>query len=136
MTFSISGPPSIKAYSSRPRERYISARTQAFRDAAYLESWRNKVERIGNLNYPHEAQQRHLHGRLILNVLINHDGRVMRVDVAQSSGSAVLDDAAKRIVQLASPFPPFPKAMRKQYDQLMITRTWIFEADNTLRTAR
>ena len=124
-------------YNKRPRRLFLdTVDAKSSIEAAYLAKWVRRVERIGNLNYPHEAARRHLHGRLILNVLINHDGRVLRIDVAQSSGATVLDDAAKRIVQLASPFPPFPKAMRKQYDQLMITRTWIFEADNTLRTAR
>lgn len=127
----------IRNYNKRPRRLFldtVNARSSV--EASYLAHWVRRVQRIGNLNYPHQAARRHLHGRLILDVLINHDGRVLSVKIAKSSGSIVLDDAAKRIVRLASPFPAFPKALRKRYDQLMITRTWIFNANNTLHTTR
>lgn len=127
----------IRNYNKRPRRLFldtVNARSSV--EASYLAHWVRRVERIGNLNYPHQAASRNLHGRLILDVLINHTGRVLSVKIAKSSGSVVLDDAAKRIVRLASPFAPFPKALRKRYDQLMITRTWIFETNNTLHTTR
>lgn len=122
---------SIKAYSSRPRERYISARTQSFRDAAYLEAWRQKIERIGNLNYPEQAKREGLSGSLILDVALNPDGTVNNIDVRRSSGHKLLDDAAVRIVKLAAPFAPFSQEMRKDTDILHITRTWQFLNDNS-----
>ncbi|OBS08135.1 energy transducer TonB [Acidihalobacter prosperus] len=123
-------------YNQRPRRLFldtVNAKTAV--EAGYLAHWVRRVERVGNLNYPDAAIRDRLHGRLILNVLISHTGHVLKIVVAQSSGSAVLDDAAKRIVRLASPFPPFPAAMRKQYDQLMITRTWIFRSGELRTTA-
>ena len=122
---------SLEAYSHRPRQRYISARSQAYRDAAYLEAWRSKIERIGNLNYPEEAKRQNLSGSLILDVAINADGSVHRIELRRSSGYKLLDDAAIRIVRLAAPFAPLSAEMRKDTDILHITRTWQFLNDNS-----
>ncbi len=122
---------SIQAYTRRPRERYISARSQSFRDAAYLAAWRDKIERIGNLNYPEEAKRQNLAGSLILDVALNPDGTVNGIELRHSSGYKLLDDAAIRIVKLAAPFAPFSKEMRKDTDILHITRTWQFQNDNS-----
>lgn len=122
---------SIQAYTRRPRERYISARSQSFRDAAYLAAWREKIERIGNLNYPEEAKHQNLTGSLILDVALNPDGTVNGIELRHSSGYKLLDDAAIRIVKLAAPFAPFSKEMRKDTDILHITRTWQFQNDNS-----
>ena len=117
-------------YAKRPRIHYVDAvGAKSVLEASYIEAWVDRVERLGTLNYPDEAIRRRLDGRLILNVLIDRDGKVLRAEIAESSGHRVLDDAALRIVQLASPFAEFPVEMRKSYDQLMITRTWVFRSD-------
>jgi protein TonB len=67
-------------------------------------------------------------------VLINHNGDVLNVEVGSPSGEQALDDAAVRIVKLAAPFRPFDKGMRSRYDQLMITRTWVFQAGHSMFT--
>ncbi len=124
-----------RAYAQKPRINYIdtlSAKTAA--EARYIKDWVAKVEQVGNLNYPDEARRRRLSGSLILHVLINHDGDVLKVEVGSPSGEQVLDDAAVRIVKLAAPFRPFDKEMRGRYDQLMITRTWVFQAGHSLFT--
>ena len=123
---------SVQAQAKQPRERFISASTQAMRDAAYMESWRDKVERIGNLNYPEEAKQRHLSGSLILDVAILPDGSVKNITVRRSSGHKLLDDAAVRIVKLAAPFAPFPADIRRDTDILHITKMWQFLSGNQL----
>lgn len=110
----------------RPRRKFISANTKEFRFAAYMEAWRAKVERVGNINYPDEARQRNLSGSLLLDVAINPDGSVREITVRRSSGHAVLDDAAVRIVELASPFAPFPDDFMREIDILHVTRTWKF----------
>lgn len=122
-------------YAKRPRINYIdtlSAKTAT--EASYVREWVEKVERIGNLNYPDEVRRKRLTGALILSVLINHDGEVMRMEIRSSAGKSILDEAAKKIVRIASPFKPFPQEMRDNYDQLMVTRTWLFGKDNTLLT--
>ncbi len=125
---------SMEIYSKRKRHRYITASTKEFRDAAYHDAWRRKVERIGNLNYPEEAKRRKLSGQLVLDVAINANGTIHNITVRRSSGQKLLDDAAVRIVRLASPFAPLSPEMRKNTDVLHITRTWIFMPDNTLNT--
>jgi len=110
----------------RPRRKFISANTKEFRFAAYMESWRAKVERVGNINYPDEARRRDLSGSLLLDVAINPDGSVREITVRRSSGHPVLDDAAVRIVELASPFAPFPDDFVRDIDILHVTRTWKF----------
>ncbi len=117
-----------------PREKHLNANTREYKYAAYMDAWRAKVERIGNLNYPDEAKKRNLSGRLLLDVVINADGSVRRIDLLRSSGHKILDDAAIRIVTLAAPFAPFPEHIRKDFDVLHITRTWVFENTNQLQT--
>jgi periplasmic protein TonB len=126
---------SEKRYAERPRINFIdtlSAKTAV--EAAYIKAWVEKVEHIGNLNYPDEARRRKLNGALILHVLLDNNGKVLKVRVGSPSGQQVLDDAAVRIVKLASPFDRFPNDMREAYDQLMITRTWVFQAGTALKT--
>nr|MBP6807711.1 energy transducer TonB [Chromatiaceae bacterium] len=118
------------AYASRTRRKAISASTQEYKYASYLEAWRRKVESIGNLNYPEEAKRRQLYGNLILRVALRADGTLEEVRVLRSSGSDVLDQAAVRIVNLAAPYAPFPPDIRKETDVLDITRTWQFLSNN------
>jgi protein TonB len=116
----------LEAQAQRPRRKFISASTREYRYASYMEAWRAKVERVGNLNYPEEARRRQLSGSLILDVALNPDGSVNQITVRQSSGHKILDDAADRIVRLAAPFAPFPDDIRAETDILHITRTWQF----------
>jgi periplasmic protein TonB len=114
------------AYQERPRRRFIGSRTQEYRFARYVEDWRQKIERVGDLNYPQGARDQRLHGRLVVTVAIKADGTVDQVDINVPSGHKLLDDAARRIVQLAAPFSPFPPDIAKDVDILHITRTWTF----------
>jgi len=115
-----------RAYQERPKRRFVGARTEEYRFAQYVEDWRLKVERIGNINYPDEARQKKIYGSLLLTVHIRADGSVENIDVDRSSGSKILDEAAVRIVKLAGPYAPFPETIRKDTDILAITRTWTF----------
>jgi len=121
---------SLNAYAKQPRRKWISASTRESKYAAYMESWRTKVERIGNLNYPDEARRRRLSGSLLMVVAIKADGSVKDVTLRRSSGHKVLDDAARRIVLLAAPFARFPKSIRKETDILYIQRTWRFSVNH------
>jgi periplasmic protein TonB len=112
--------------SKRPRMKFVSASTQEYKYAAYMEAWRVKVERIGNLNYPDEARKNKLAGSLLLDVALKPDGSVLEIIVRRSSGHRVLDDAAVRIVELAGPYAPFPDDIRSEVDILHVTRTWKF----------
>ena len=118
------------------RRRSINASTREYRFAAYLDAWRQKVERVGNLNYPDEAKRRKLYGDLILHVSVRADGSLENVRLVRSSGQKVLDDAAIRIVRLAAPYAAFPPEIRKDTDVLEITRTWQFTSGDRVYAGR
>lgn len=123
----------VEEYSKRPRVKYIGARVEEYRFAQYVEDWRQKVERIGNLNYPAAARGR-LYGNLILTVFIKSDGSLDRVEIDRGSGQKVLDNAAKRIVEMAAPYGAFPEAIRRDTDVIQITRTWSFTTSDKLQS--
>jgi protein TonB len=83
------------------------------------------------LNYP-EAARGKLYGSLVLTVTIMPDGQVARIDINRSSGHKILDDSARRIVQMASPYAAFPPEIRRDTDVLEITRTWHFTQGDQL----
>jgi protein TonB len=122
------------AYQKMPRRKFIGARTQEYRFAQYIEDWRVKVERIGNLNYPQQARQEKVFGSLQLSVSIRADGSVENVEVSKSSGHRILDAAAMRIVKLAAPYSPLPPDITKDTDILTITRTWTFTSSDRLES--
>ena len=122
---------STDEYSKRPRKKFIGARAEEYRFAQYIEDWRQKIERIGTLNYPAAARGK-LYGSLLLTVSISADGTVSRIDINRSSGHKVLDDSARRIVQMASPYSPFPPDIRRDTDVIEITRTWYFTQGDQL----
>lgn len=124
----------VEEYNKRPRKRNIGLRTDEYRFAQYVEDWRQKVERIGTLNYPDAARGK-LYGSLVLTVTIKNDGSVDKVEINRSSGHRILDDAARRIVQMASPYSPFPPDIRRDTDILEITRAWSFVNGDSLQTA-
>ena len=123
----------IQAYQERPRKRFIGANAREYRFAQYEEDWRAKIERVGTLNYPAEARGK-LYGTLRLTVTIRPDGTVEAIDLDRSSGLKVLDQAAFRIVQMASPFAVFPSDIRRDTDLLVITRTWFFAQGDKIWT--
>lgn len=122
-------------YQKRPRKQFIGANAAEYRFAQYEEEWRNKVERVGTLNYPAEARGK-LYGTLRLEVTIRPDGSVDSVRLDRSSGLKVLDEAAFRIVRMAAPYGVFPPDIRKDTDLLVITRTWFFGQGDAVWTKR
>ena len=121
-------------YQKRPKRRFIGARTKEASDALYLEAWRQKVERIGNMNYPTAAKDQKIYGRLQLTVSINSDGSIEKIVIDRPSGSKILDDAAKNILNLAAPYAKFSDEMKKNTDILEITRTWTFSQEDEIAT--
>jgi protein TonB len=120
-------------YAKRPKSIILTASTKKAIEASYLASWVQKIEHTGNLNYPQEAMIKNIDGRLRLSVRINAAGEILDVKITRSSGSTVLDQAAKRILQLAEPFAPFSDELKQRADQIVIIRTWEFNS-NRLHT--
>ena len=123
-----------EAYQKRPKRKFIGARTKEYRFARYVEDWRVKVERIGNLNYPEAAKKDRLYGNLQLTVGIMANGKLESIEINRSSGNKILDQAAINIVKLAgqSGFAPFPPDISIDTDILHITRTWMFTRSDEL----
>lgn len=116
-------------YAKRPRSITLTASTKKAVEAGYLAQWVSKIEHIGNLNYPAEAEVKKINGRLRLNVRINSLGQVIDAKVTKTSGEAILDEAARRIVRLAQPFAAFPAELKQRADQIVIVRTWEFNSN-------
>lgn len=124
-----------QSYAKRPRiRRLTSVSAKAAVDAQYLDNWRRRIERIGNIHYPEEAKRNHLYGELRLAVSLLPNGYIDDIEILHSSGKRVLDDAAMRIVRLAEPFEAFPSELKKEVDKLEIIRTWRFIPGNQLRS--
>lgn len=122
-------------YQQRPKKRHIGARAAEYRFARYVEDWRQRVERIGNANYPEAARQQKLYGSLVMTVGIRADGSIESVEIDRSSGSRILDAAARKVLDLSAPFSPFPSDIRRDTDILYITRTWSFTREGGLESS-
>lgn len=118
----------VSDYQKRPRKHHFMPSTSEYRYARYVEDWRARVEKIGNEHYPEEARGK-VYGALRMTVSIRKDGTLVDAIIENPSGSPVLDRAARRIIKLASPFPPFPPEIARDTDILEITRTWMFTND-------
>jgi protein TonB len=113
---------------SQPRVRRLTAAsaTQSI-DAAYLLDWRKRLEAVGNQYYPQASIRYGLYGELRMLVIIRNDGSLEDIQILSSSGYAVLDEAAIKIVRMAAPYSPFPPELRATTDKLEIVRTWHFQ---------
>ena len=120
------------AYQSRPKRKNVGARTTEYGLSQYVEGWRLKVERVGNLNYPEEARQKKLYGSVRVTVNILADGNLESAEIDRSSGSKILDEAALRVIRMAAPYAPLPDNIRKDTDILGITRTLSFTRSDQL----
>jgi protein TonB len=112
-------------YAKRPKRKFVSASTREYAWAEYLRGWVDRVERVGNLNYPDEARRRRIGGLVVISVAVHRNGSVESTRIIQSSHIPMLDNAALRIVKLSAPFAPLPKT-QDDPDILHVTRTWQF----------
>jgi protein TonB len=120
-------------YNAKPRRGYIGPTTRGASYAIYYAQWKDRVERIGTMNYPEEARGR-IYGELTLRVTLNPDGTIYNdeVEVTRSSGSRVLDRAARRIVLLGAPYAHFSDDLRRDYDIFEIFSTFRFTKGDAL----
>lgn len=123
-----------EAYQRLPKRKFLGARTQSAVEAEYLDSWRQRIERVGTANFPDEARRRGVFGTVMVTVAVKADGTVEHIEIDRSSGSRILDISVEKIVQLAGPFKPFPTELRKDADVLHITRNWAFTRSDLLIT--
>jgi len=115
----------IERYNAQPRQQFVAPSTQSVPYAQYVEAWRKRIELLGTEHYPEQARGK-VYGQLQMTVYIGRNGELLRMEIDKPSKYAILNSAARRIVQLAAPFPPLPDAIARHTDVLAITRTWHF----------
>ncbi len=91
--------------------------------ANYIETFREYVERVGNLHYPVQARAQGITGEVRLMVIISDDGNIKAIRLLESSGSTILDEAAKQSVRQAAPFGKFTVDM-SDIVELRLIRTY------------
>ena len=121
----------VNEQNARPRKHYISASTQSVAYALYYDQMRQAIEAKGTANFPNAAGNK-LYGALTMIIFVNHDGRVLKTEVVQGSGNAMLDRQAQAIARSAAPFGRFSAAMRRQFDQYAVVASFRFTHDAVL----
>ncbi|MFZ6849667.1 TonB family protein [Undibacterium sp. RuRC25W] len=92
----------------------------------YADSWKQKIERNGNLNYSQSASNK-VRADPLVSVAIRSDGSVEQVTILRSSGREDIDRAVRNIVRINARFAAFPPEIAAQYDVLEIRRIWSFD---------
>ncbi|MEC7118322.1 MAG: TonB family protein [Pseudomonadota bacterium] len=113
-----------------------SVSAKADPSAAYIEGFRRRVEQVGNQHYPTEARARGWSGDVRLMVILKPNGSIRAIRLLETSGHAILDDAARNSVREGAPYDAFHASM-KDFSELRIIRTWRFSQDaDALAVAR
>lgn len=123
----LAGDDNLRLRGDTQEQLYLSPDTRASRLAPYLDAWRRRIEQVGTVNFPALARQQGMAGSLVLEVVILDDGRLRSARIERSSGHPELDEAARGILQLASPFDPFPPDLARDYRSLRFAYEWRFE---------
>jgi len=109
-----------------PQQLIISADTRESVAAAYLDSWKRRIEAVGAAYLPELGRLENLTGSPTLLVRINESGDLIEATVSKSSGSALLDLASVDIIQRASPFDEFPAPMASEYETVAFEYKFLF----------
>jgi protein TonB len=109
-----------------PQQLIIAADTRESVAAAYLDTWKRRVEAVGAAYLPELGNIEDLTGSPTLLVRIAENGDLIAATVSRSSGSPILDLASVDIIQRASPFDEFPDAMADEYDTVAFEYKFLF----------
>lgn len=85
---------------------------------SFFGSVRKKIE--SHKKYPRFAKNSGIEGRSGVKITILKSGQLEKVEVVDSSGSEILDNAAMQSIREASPFPPIPMGLRQNRIELSI----------------
>jgi len=121
------------AYQKQPRRKFIGARTQEYRFAQYIEDWRIKVERIGNLNYPSRRAANSFMGNCssAFRYVRRQRGKHGSQSLFRAPHPRCGSDAHRQTRRTV--FPAAPN-ITKDIDILTITRTWAFTSSDRLES--
>jgi len=117
-----------------PRQLIVSADTRESIVAAYLDTWKRRIEAVGASYLPELGDIGSISGSPTLMVSIDASGDLGDAIIRKSSGSTILDLAALDILQRASPFNPFPPEIAAEYDTVRFEYKWLF-AEQLISTA-
>ncbi len=92
----------------------------------YAEAWARKIQMNMTFDLVREAAKQR-HADPLVTVAIRSDGSVESVTFVQSSGVPALDEAIRRVVDSQKPYQAFPPGLAREYDVIMIRRTWYFD---------
>ena len=126
----------IESQNKNLRIKNISSKSPEYVYRLYFEAWQKKVERMGSMNYPEAAIINNSFNNLVMKVTINSNGLINKIVIIKSSGSEELDIAAAEIVRNGSPYAPFSEQMKREVDQVNITRIWKFIVDQNFSTTQ
>ena len=126
----------VETQNKNLRIKNISAKSPEYVYRLYFEAWKKKVERMGSMNYPEAAIINNSFNNLVMKVTINSNGLINKIVIIKSSGSEELDIAAAEIVRNGSPYAPFSEQMKREVDQVNITRIWKFIVDQNFSTTQ
>lgn len=96
---------------------------------AETSNYRGKVREVllKNKFYPKMAKRFQMEGNVIFAFTIHRDGRVTALRVLNSSGHAVLDKAALRMVEISMPFVAFPADIKADHLDFRFPATYTVE---------
>lgn len=122
-------------YNKRPKREFYSPNAKKSDSATYVKNWQHKVERVGQNNFPNEIRRKKLNGTLIVDVAINKDGTIRKVNLIKSSGNKLLDDSTIKFIRMASPYQPFEDSMSERIDIIHITRAYFLSGTKIISQA-
>jgi protein TonB len=94
---------------------------------------RQKVERIGQQNFPRDDNGRPLFGLMQFKVVLNADGSIAKLELTRSSGNPELDQDALNIIRIAAPFGPVPIELLDHRGQIVLSRYYEFVDERNVR---
>lgn len=115
----------IRRDNARPRKHFDAPSTRQTAYAAYIDQWRQRIEQVGTEHYPSGVDGKS-YGSVQATLSVRADGSIAEIVINRPSDKPLLNQAVRRIAQLAAPFAPFPADMARQIDELVLTRTWFF----------
>lgn len=96
-------------------------------EAIYLNLWQRKIESTGDNVISNEENV--LNGKVQILASIDLNGNLVNSKILISSGNAIIDNMAIKILEDAAPFSPFNETMSNEYSVLEIVRDWNFSSN-------
>tara|TARA_B100000989_G_scaffold58552_1_gene39836 strand:- start:336 stop:959 length:624 start_codon:yes stop_codon:yes gene_type:complete len=96
-------------------------------EAIYLNLWQRKIESTGDNVISNEENV--LNGKVQILASIDLNGNLVNSKILISSGNAIIDSMAIKILEDAAPFSPFNETMSNEYSVLEIVRDWNFSSN-------